>query len=227
LDAVAGSSSGAKNPVGQTGRDAKPDAGAQAAGNDELLLSVRLVTLDVIADRLEGIRRVIVGPKTVVTPAARDALRQRKIELSRNLHAQNPSAARLKNIVVAESVKMEAKTLADALRAESIEVQCSSTDCILAAVDQLAVELAKGDSLGLLLTPHTAAALCLANRLPGVRAVPGNEAQRLEAELCSVGANLLVVDPQKLAFFKLFRMTGEFFRGGIRPCPDAFKKRLM
>jgi hypothetical protein len=96
----------------------------------------------------------------------------------------------------------------------------------LAATDQLAAELSKSDALGLLLTPHTAAAICLANRLAGVRAVLASNDNSLEADLSSIGANLLIVDPQSVGLFKLSRMAGEFFRGGVRPCPEVFRKRL-
>ena len=129
-------------------------------------------------------------------------------------------------MVVAARTKLDPKLLANTLQSEGIEVQCHKTDCILAATDQLAGELVKGDALGLLLTPHTAAALCLANRLAGVRAVLGCNANSVEADLSAVGANLLVADPQSVSLFRLARMAGDFYRGGIRPCPEVFRKRL-
>ncbi len=160
--------SSAGNTVGQANRQTPI-----ASGNGELVISTRLVTMEEIGDRLGGIRRVVVGPQAVVTPAVRDALRQRNIALSRALPAKNSSAAPLRLVVVAARTKLDPKLLANTLQSEGIEAQCHKTDCILAATDQLAGELAKGDALGLLLTPHTAAALCLANRLAGVRAVLG------------------------------------------------------
>jgi len=207
----------------------EPVAAAQTPKpvNGELVLSTRLVTMEEIGERLGGIRRVVVGPQAVVTPAVRDALRQRNIALSRALPAKNTSAATLRLVVVAARTKLDPKLLASTLQSEGIEVQCHKTDCILAATDKLAGELAKGDALGLLLTPHTAAALCLANRLAGVRAVLGSNANSAEADLSAVGANLLVVDPQNVSMFKLARMAGDYYRGGIRPCPEVFRKRLM
>jgi hypothetical protein len=217
---TAGLSSSAVPTVGQA------KSGDPPVFSGELVFSNRLVTMAEIAGRLDGIRRVTVDPRAVVTPAVRDLLRQRNIELSRDLAEKNASAGTPRLVVVAARAKMDPKLLADALKGDGIEVQYDKTDCILAATDQLAAELAKGDTLGLLLTPHTAAALCLANRLAGVRAVLGSDSKGLETDLSAVGANLLVADPQVVGLFKLSRIAGEFVRGGIRPCPEVFKKRL-
>jgi hypothetical protein len=204
-----------------------PPAQASKPTNGELVLSMRLVTMDEIQDKLAGIRRLVVAPQAVVTPAVRDVLRQRDITLSRGLPEKNASTAALRLVVVAARSKFDPQLLAGSLQAEGIEIDCRKIDCILAATDQLAAELAKGDALGMLLTPHTAAALCLANRLARVRAVLGAGSGNLQADLRAVGANLLVADPQGIGLFKLARMAGDFYRGGLRACPEVFRKRLM
>ena len=218
--ATAGSSSSAGNTVGQA------NSGTRSPLNGELVLSTRLVTMDDIADRLAGIRRVVVAPQAVVTPAVRDVLRQRDITLSRGLPEKNAAAAALRLVVVAARSKFDPKLLAGSLQGEGIAIECRKTDCILAATDQLAAELAKGDALAVLLTPHTAAALCLTNRLPGVRAVLAAGSGNVQADINAVGANLLVADPHSIGLFKLARVAGDFYRGGLRACPEVFRKRL-
>ena len=74
--------------------------------------------------------------------------------------------------------------------------------------------------------PHWAAGLCLANRRPGVRAVPGVDAPAAAAAAAAVGANLLVVDPQAAECSSGSRWSAEFCRGGVRPCPEFSVKRL-
>jgi hypothetical protein len=192
-----------------------------------LALSARLVTLEEIDGRLAGIRRVVVSPQAVITPAVRDALRQRNIALSRLPTAPDAPAATLRLFIVAARTKFDPKLLGGALHNESIEIHTHSTNCLLDATDRLAGELAQPNTLGLLLTPHTAAALCLANRQSGVRAVLGSNSNSVVRDLGSVGANLLIVDPQSNGMFKLSQMAGEYCRGGIRPCPEVFQKRLM
>ena len=96
-------------------------------------------------------------------------------------------------------------------------------DCLIVATEQLAAETARSDTLGVLLTPHTAAGLCLANRLRGLRAVTGGDAPAVAAAAAAVGANVLVVDPRAGTFFQLKQMVAEFCRGGVRPCPAVFR----
>ncbi len=53
---------------------AKPQAG-------ELTLSERVVCMETITGRLEGIATIIIAAGAVVTPSVRDELRHRKIEI--------------------------------------------------------------------------------------------------------------------------------------------------
>jgi len=58
------------------------DTCTESTGN-ELHLTDRVVSLAVIERRLDGVRRVTVEKKAVVTPAVRDELREKNVELVR------------------------------------------------------------------------------------------------------------------------------------------------
>jgi ribose 5-phosphate isomerase RpiB len=90
----------------------------------------------------------------------------------------------------------------------------------------LAIQVGQANTLGLLLTRYTAAALCLANRQAGVRAVTAQDAATVRRSAKSVGANLLVADPEAGSLFALRQMATEFCRDGVRQCPEVFRKRL-
>lgn len=64
------------------------DAGqpAVAAGRD-LTISERVVTMQSLEGKLAGATRVVVQSKAIVTPAVKDELKQRKIELIRQAQA--------------------------------------------------------------------------------------------------------------------------------------------
>ena len=47
----------------------------------ELRLNDKIVTLRSIENRLNGISRLLVAPRTILTPAVKDELKARKIEL--------------------------------------------------------------------------------------------------------------------------------------------------
>ena len=54
---------------------------AESPSNTDLNITERLITLRTIEKQLSGVKRVVVQPKSVVTPAVKDELRARKIEL--------------------------------------------------------------------------------------------------------------------------------------------------
>jgi hypothetical protein len=186
----------------------------------------RVVTLAEIAGRLEGVRRLVVPPRAVVTPAARDELRRRGIEIVRD-SAENDRAKRGPRLTIVKTgTPFDATALVAGLAAGGMKIQQQTDDCIIAATDHLAGELAGTETLCVLLTSHTAAALCLANRHTGVRAVLATVPEATAAAADAVGANLLIVDPAIRSFYQLKQILGEFCRGGVRPCPEVFKKRL-
>jgi hypothetical protein len=59
----------------------KIEAADSPAVAAELVLAERLVTLTTLDGRLRGVQRVVVPPRAVITPSARDELRDRNIEL--------------------------------------------------------------------------------------------------------------------------------------------------
>ena len=107
-----------------------------------------------------------------------------------------------------------------------MKAEHTTSDCLIAATDQLAAELAASNTLGVLLTVHTAAGLCLANRRRGLRAVTGVDVPAVATAAAAVRANLLVMNPCAGSFFQVKQMVTEFCRGGVRPCPDVFREQL-
>ena len=192
----------------------------------ELVLHCRVVTMSEVEGRLGAVRRLVVPPQAVVTPAVRDELLRRGIALGYADSANGHAPAEMRLVMIVSGADFDPAALVAVLGREGVKVECSASDCVIAATDQLAAEVARPDTLGVLLTQHVAAGLCLANRLRGVRAVTGVEAPTVTAATAAVGANLLVVDPLAGSFFPLKQMVTEFCRGRARPCPDIFRARL-
>jgi hypothetical protein len=191
----------------------------------ELVVSSRVVTMNELTGRLDSARKVVVSREAVVTPAVRDELIRRGIALVVADSANGrPAAVRL--AIITTGTDFEPATLMAGLAREGLKVEHTALDCLIASADTLAAELAKSGTLGVLLTRHTSAGMCLANRLRGVRAVTGCEAPAVASAAAAVGANLLVADPQAGTFFQLKQMITEFCRFGVRPCPEVFHARL-
>lgn len=212
---------------------AKPQAAVASAPSEQittaqpftLTVAAHVVTMNDVAGHLDSIRRVVVSREAIVTPAVRDELLRRGIALE---CAKSPNGApvAIRLSLMTARIDFDPTTLMAALGREGFQVTPSSSDCLIAASDQLATEIRQGDTLGVLLTRYAPAGLCLANRLPGVRAIGGIDAPAVAAASAAVGANLLVVDPRAGTFFQLKQAITEFARGGVRPCPEVFRQRL-
>jgi hypothetical protein len=212
---------------------AKPQAAVAPAPNEQksseqpftLTVAARVVTMNDIAGRLDSIRRVVVSREAIVTPAVRDELLRRGIALD-CVKSPNGVPATIRLSLMTARIEFDPTTLLAALGREGFQLTQASSDCLIAASDQLAAEIGQGDVLGVLLTRYAPAGLCLANRLAGVRAIGGIDVPAVAAASAAVGANLLVVDPRAGTFFQLKQAITEFARGGVRPCPEVFRKRL-
>lgn len=228
--AVAGAAEGSSDaaPPGPHSWGAQPSESrvVDSRDNGELIVSSRVITMMEVSGRLDGVRRVVVARGTIVTPAVRDELIRRGIALSFADSPNGKVAPAVRLAMISTGTDFDPTALVAGLTREGLTVENSTLDCLIASTDQLAAEVAKGDTLGVLLTRHTAAGLCLANRLGEVRAVAGGDASAVAAAAAAVGANLLVVDPLAGTFFQLKQVVTEFCRGGIRPCPAVFRTRL-
>jgi hypothetical protein len=222
----------ASMPSGATGslsasvpRDETAEAAA-AAPDGELTVHCRTVTLASLDGRLDKVRRLMVPARAVVTPAVRDELRRKNVALVFGLAACNRPVKSLRLVVVAMGTIVDPAPLVAAMAEQEVEAAYETSDCVIAATDRLAAAVREPGTLGLLLTPYTAAALCLANRQRGVRAVQASDATAVVEAVAAVGANVLVVDPAGRSLFQLKQMAAALCRGGVRECPRVFKERL-
>jgi hypothetical protein len=196
---------------------------ARTVPEGELSVRCRVVTMAEVGDRLQGVRRLVVAPGAGVTPSVREELEKRKIRL---VSAETDAKPVAQVALVAVGTPIDPEPLAKTLQRDGASVATEKLDCVIVACDTLAGRIAAGGTLGVLLTAHTAAALCLANRKAGVRAVLGVRPDTIAADAAAVGANLLVIDPAAFGFFTLKQIVDRYLQRGCRPCPLVFQKKL-
>jgi hypothetical protein len=202
-----------------------PTAPAPTAADGQVVLCGRTISLADLPDRWEGVRRVVVATAAVVTPSVRDELARRAVSLVR-ADPQSTATERPPVLVVSMDSPLDSGLVVQALQGEGYAVQSRHGECLIRAADELAKEVAGRRSLGVLLTRHAAAAVCLANRLAGVRAIRGSTPEAIAADASAVGANVLVVDTSAAGFFAVRQAVGRFLHGGVRQCPKVFQKQL-
>jgi len=203
-----------------------PAAATSGTSDGELAVQAPVVTMAELEGRLAGIKRLVVPARSVVTPSVRDELQRRKIALVYASGAPAASSGAIRLVMTVLDARFDTDPLARAIQGEGIEIDHRRADCLIAATDQLAGELGRPNTLGLVLSTDPAAALCLANRHRGVRAIWGVDAKSVEADAAAVGANLMVVNPQAAGVPQLVRMVSHFCRGGPRECPQVLRERL-
>ncbi len=230
--------------IAELGRLAAPDSPAAApqqrpsstvpkqplasddAANGDLVLDCRLVTIAEVEGQLEATRRLVVPRGAVVTPSVYDELYRRRVALVYATASVPRASGGLRLVLMTLGKRFDPATLLGALGKDGLDVDRQTSDCLIDATDRLAEQIAPGDTLGLLLTRHNAAAVCLANRHNAVRAIGAGDVRTVAADAASVGANLLVVDPAVAGLFQLKQIVAEFCRGGVRPCPAVYEERL-
>jgi len=202
------------------------DGTSAPASSGDVILQARVITLSELDGRLATARRLVVPAGAVVTPAARDELQRRNVELdfAAAPGGERSSTLRLVTYIVAR--RFEPAPLASALQKSGIVLTAQRSDCLIRSTGALAAAVKEPDTLGLLVTRHTAAGLCLANRHPGVRAIYACSPSGVAAGAEAVGANVLVANAAT-PFFELRQMVAAFCRGGVKPCPDVFREKLQ
>ena len=187
-----------------------------------LHLAERVVSLGALLHRLQGVKRVVIRRGAVVTPAVRDELKQREIALvyeEDNTQSDQPTL-----LVGADSPYSE--PLLTALVRDNRPWKDLTGDNWPQTTLALTSRLKDDACLGLLMTAHPIAALCLANRFSQVRAFGGPAALSVSSvsqAVEQIGANLLVLDPAVHSPHQLKSLAAEWLRVGKRGCPPELE----
>jgi hypothetical protein len=208
----------------------RPAVGASASNGSQgsasaLVLTSKVITLAELDGRLDGLKRIRVPRRAVITPAVRDLLRQREIAVEHADALQSASRVRVPLAVGVAQTAYDPAGLLRSVMQQGVEIQRLAQTGLLSVIDELTEQVSRGGSLGLLLTEDLAAALCLANRVRGVRAAASGDVAALGRAIRSIGVNLLVVEPAGRSPFQLRQMVTEFCRGPYT-CPAEYRERL-
>lgn len=206
-------------------RPAAPGSSDTPSSTSELVLAQRVVTLDVLAGRLQGVRRLGVLPRAVITPAARDYLRQQGVTIG---YVQRHEAAESTSPLVIGTAEsdVEPSLLLDSRWESPIQYEQIARAGLVVVVDELTERVARDGRLGVLLTDAGAAAVCLANRRGGVRAILATGTTAVARARASIAANLLVIEPAGRNRYEIRQMLKTFTASGNYACSEAVRQRL-
>lgn len=161
----------------------------------------KLVALQTLRGKLDNIKTLRLKPKTIVTPAARDELRDRKINILFDLGAGEHKNG-LSTILLGTTCRSTGNKLKDQIGANGKQVQLH----VDASASQLAKTVGNAISSGvpaLIVTdrPHTAA--CIANRNANVRAVFVRDQSELADAKPDLNPNCVVLNSSRIGQINL------------------------
>lgn len=190
----------------------------------ELRLDGRLVTLETLNGRLKGVQRVVVPPRAIVTPAVRDRLRELGIALDVASSSEASAKSSALTLIAWSDASIDLKALNNLLSADNIALKPCGCPDLPTAVGTISRAVTSSGRLGLIVTEATCAAICLANRKPGVQAVLGADTASVECAVRNLAANVLVVSP-KAAPFVQKQLVAAFCRTE-RAMHEQYRKHL-
>jgi ribose 5-phosphate isomerase RpiB len=199
-----------------------------SAGNgqatDVLHWPGRVLAADDVRRRLNGQRRLVLGPATVVTPLAIEELRQKRVEVVHD--GAEPAATPAGVWGVGQDrayplVHSALQTLARervpvrALPEANGELPCRWAKAVAECV-------ARGECAGgVLFCAEPELVCCVANKVGGLRAAAALSVAQAARAVLNLGANLLVVEMPGRTFFEVRQILRELCAGARRLCPDG------
>lgn len=207
----------AREPVAEAPSRPQPvETRSESAARNVVELSAKVVTAEVIESVGRGVQRVVVGAKTIVTPAAWDVAKLRGVTVERLAKRAVGKAASSASPSGAEGATDHGPLViivhhTDAVGRVWEDLQSTWRRDFLGCPDdaaKLAIsEVARGGvSQVVILANQTHRAACLANRHASVKAAAIRDVVEIPAVRQQIRANVWCLDPTGKSWFELKRL---------------------
>ncbi len=203
--------SGTSGPRSTPSHGQTEAAGVEKQGNTSAVVSIleKVITEDVLAERVGQAQQVVFGSNSVITPSGRDYLAHHGLQWRREEAATSGKSVGCQwRAVVVES----AETVQRVLRDHSLSISDRCTVELVDNGEQAAQEgigsICRGQATMVLAFSDDAELVaCLANRNSQVRAAVVNDAEVVERVARTLNANLLVIPTTGRSYFQLRRLV--------------------
>lgn len=202
-----------------------PDAG----GNSSVLCwQGRLLTAEDLRRSLNGQREVLLDPKAIVTPLARDQLRAFGVQIRRQQVPESPGRKLDFQMTWGYAQDQEYPTvstvIADTNRAglQLEELAKPSTGYVGSWTKTLAEYVANGERLGaVVFCQDPGLVCCVANKVNGVRATSVSSQAQAVRTMTSLAPNLVAVEISGRTFFEIRQILRTVCKSGRSACSDS------
>ncbi len=172
-------------------------------------ISEQVVTQALLAEAINGSNQIRVGPKAILTPSARDFVKQRNIKIIRETAAGKPSAQRWQVIVTKANPSITAAVAA--LPELGVTADLRLTGLPAEAATQATSALCRGEAAQVVVfSDQPELVACLANRNDKIRAAAATNPAAVDRVRTSMQANLIAIDPGTKNTFELKTLLKAF-----------------
>ncbi|WP_339731275.1 hypothetical protein [uncultured Gimesia sp.] len=186
--------------------------------NTSVVLSEKVITADLLAEKAKGQSAVGIAAGSLLTPSAKDYLREFKIDVHRATSTAAPQKGQgspWRAIVLSNSIAVEnaLTTIEQQTGARwSQELSSSLEDSVKEAISSLC----RADAAGVVLFASAAEkAACLANRNQKVCAAAIQDVNHLRTVVAQMSPNLICVNPEQKSFMELRNLMKTFVNAGV------------
>ncbi len=188
------------------------------------ILHERVITEELLEQKLNGSKRIEVGAKSVLTPSARDYLSKQKIEWQRQTETKSTTQTDWKAIVV-QSTSAVTAALKDLEQSTQTcwkqEITGTTCEAVSAAVS--AICRAEADGV-VVFTGKPESVACRANRNLKVRAAVVGDVRRTESIKTEMGVNLFCINPDGKTYIELRNLLRTVTSGGLPRVPEDWNE---
>lgn len=187
----------------------------------------KVLTVTDLERHWRGQSNLVASFDLIVTPLAWDFIKQRRISLQQSRRPEGPEIG-IWGCGQDEDYAVVATALS-VLRREQIEFRdfCRKDSEMTIWCKEVSVWVTTGHCQGMVVFSRQPGLICcLANKIPGVRAVPVSTMRQAANATMEVGANLLAIEMPGRTFFEIRQILRLVVEIGTPSCPTPLAKTL-
>lgn len=181
---------------------------ASTPSTTELWLEQRVIAVADLERRLAQVQTVVTPADAIITPAAKDLLREKRITVRRATTSPKKSALlRAPLLLGVAETNFDPSGVIDYLARRGVRIEQLARTGLKTVVSELAEEVSRGGRRAWLLTESTQLATCLANRTSGVWAATANHRGELLTAQRTIAINFTITAPRNLPWIRLAQIA--------------------
>ncbi|GAB4145938.1 MAG: hypothetical protein Tsb009_18360 [Planctomycetaceae bacterium] len=193
----------------------------------EQVLDEAVITADILAAKVNGQRKsLIIASRSILTPSAKDYLREHKINWTRCTNGSLSESKNARWLVVSVNLSPAVQSaIREFEERRAVDFRYEMTGCKREAVSLAIAEICRATVDGAIIVSENADEVaCLANRQPKVRAVTAQNTTQIQQAHERLGANIFCVDSSGKSYMECRNLLRAVIAGGAPVVPANWRE---